>query len=145
QLDEKERGCVMACSFRELSTKTLRGTLAFDHAAQASCRNHRDRTHTSATPSPYAAPPHRPTNSSCNAYELPPCRTRQACQGEVLRWLGREGSNLRMAESKSAALPLGYAPKQTRLRPTIRCFAAAQACATPAFPAHRDAAILRLR
>jgi hypothetical protein len=26
------------------------------------------------------------------------------------RWLGREGSNLRMAESKSAALPLGYAP-----------------------------------
>jgi hypothetical protein len=25
-------------------------------------------------------------------------------------WLGREGSNLRMAESKSAALPLGYAP-----------------------------------
>jgi hypothetical protein len=26
-------------------------------------------------------------------------------------WLGREGSNLRMAESKSAALPLGYAPK----------------------------------
>src|SRR5690242_2709813 len=27
-----------------------------------------------------------------------------------IRWLGREGSNLRMAESKSAALPLGYAP-----------------------------------
>jgi hypothetical protein len=27
-------------------------------------------------------------------------------------WLGREDSNLRMAESKSAALPLGYAPKQ---------------------------------
>ncbi len=26
------------------------------------------------------------------------------------RWLGREDSNLRMAESKSAALPLGYAP-----------------------------------
>src|SRR6185295_6783825 len=25
-------------------------------------------------------------------------------------WLGREGSNLRMSESKSAALPLGYAP-----------------------------------
>src|SRR5262249_23248901 len=25
-------------------------------------------------------------------------------------WLGREDSNLRMAESKSAALPLGYAP-----------------------------------
>ena len=28
----------------------------------------------------------------------------------VIRWLGREDSNLRMAESKSAALPLGYAP-----------------------------------
>jgi|GEM_PF-5572743 len=28
------------------------------------------------------------------------------CEG----WLGREESNLRMAESKSAALPLGYAP-----------------------------------
>ena len=32
-------------------------------------------------------------------------------------WLGREGSNLRMAESKSAALPLGYAPT---LRPEPR-------------------------
>src|SRR5262249_52135899 len=31
-------------------------------------------------------------------------------QGRPARWLGREGSNLRMAESKSAALPLGYAP-----------------------------------
>jgi hypothetical protein len=39
-----------------------------------------------------------------------------------INWLGREGSNLRMAESKSAALPLGYAPKarsgQVRIRPT---------------------------
>ena len=31
-------------------------------------------------------------------------------------WLGREDSNLRMAESKSAALPLGYAPKDRRGR-----------------------------
>src|SRR5215470_316956 len=30
------------------------------------------------------------------------------------RWLGREDSNLRMAESKSAALPLGYAPSCER-------------------------------
>jgi hypothetical protein len=30
------------------------------------------------------------------------------------RWLGREDSNLRMAESKSAALPLGYAPSAAR-------------------------------
>jgi hypothetical protein len=30
-------------------------------------------------------------------------------------WLGREGSNLRMAESKSAALPLGDAPKRCPL------------------------------
>src|SRR5215831_7955960 len=31
-------------------------------------------------------------------------------------WLGREDSNLRMAESKSAALPLGYAPPNWLLR-----------------------------
>ncbi len=30
-------------------------------------------------------------------------------------WLGREDSNLRMAESKSAALPLGYAPMHCRI------------------------------
>lgn len=32
----------------------------------------------------------------------------------VTEWLGREGSNLRMAESKSAALPLGDAPTLRR-------------------------------
>ena len=32
-------------------------------------------------------------------------------------WLGREDSNLRMAESKSAALPLGDAPTALALRP----------------------------
>ena len=31
--------------------------------------------------------------------------------GDPSDWLGREDSNLRMAESKSAALPLGYAPR----------------------------------
>jgi hypothetical protein len=31
-------------------------------------------------------------------------------QSNAKKWLGREGSNLRMAESKSAALPLGDAP-----------------------------------
>jgi hypothetical protein len=35
---------------------------------------------------------------------------------KILQWLGREDSNLRMAESKSAALPLGYAPTDRRLR-----------------------------
>jgi hypothetical protein len=30
--------------------------------------------------------------------------------GKSDHWLGRQGSNLGMAESKSAALPLGYAP-----------------------------------
>ena len=41
-------------------------------------------------------------------------------------WLGREGSNLRMAESKSAALPLGDAPivppiaERVFLRNTLR-------------------------
>ncbi len=32
-------------------------------------------------------------------------------------WLGRKESNLRMAESKSAALPLGYAPMAPRRPP----------------------------
>ena len=32
-------------------------------------------------------------------------------RNNIVQWLGREDSNLRMAESKSAALPLGYAPK----------------------------------
>ena len=33
----------------------------------------------------------------------------------LIYWLGREDSNLRMAESKSAALPLGYAPMRRRI------------------------------
>src|ERR1700733_12435436 len=36
-----------------------------------------------------------------------------------MRWLGREDSNLRMAESKSAALPLGYAPMRPKARTTL--------------------------
>ena len=32
-------------------------------------------------------------------------------------WLGREGSNLRMTESKSVALPLGYAPARAYPEP----------------------------
>ncbi len=32
-------------------------------------------------------------------------------------WLGREDSNLRMAEPKSAALPLGHAPSATSIKP----------------------------
>jgi hypothetical protein len=35
-------------------------------------------------------------------------------------WLGREDSNLRMAESKSAALPLGYAPTRRKAGGTRR-------------------------
>ncbi len=35
---------------------------------------------------------------------------------KVMDWLGREDSNLRMAESKSAALPLGDAPIAARER-----------------------------
>jgi hypothetical protein len=35
-------------------------------------------------------------------------------------WLGREDSNLRMAESKSAALPLGYAPLRPASPPAHR-------------------------
>src|ERR1700733_12572978 len=36
-----------------------------------------------------------------------------------MRWLGREDSNLRMAESKSAALPLGYAPMRRKARTAL--------------------------
>lgn len=43
------------------------------------------------------------------------CRGARAGRYVVIKisepWLGREDSNLRMAESKSAALPLGYAPE----------------------------------
>jgi hypothetical protein len=49
-------------------------------------------------------------------------------------WLGREGSNLRMAESKSAALPLGYAPKRKRAPPLRRApYSGAAPPATPPF------------
>ena len=45
---------------------------------------------------------------------IPVSQARTACRNKDLgakrQWLGREDSNLRMAESKSAALPLGYAP-----------------------------------
>jgi hypothetical protein len=37
-------------------------------------------------------------------------RTNLICNDFYVKWLGREDSNLRMAESKSAALPLGDAP-----------------------------------
>jgi hypothetical protein len=40
-----------------------------------------------------------------------PTQQKQLQYQLLIRWLGREDSNLRMAESKSAALPLGYAPK----------------------------------
>jgi hypothetical protein len=37
------------------------------------------------------------------------------CPERTLKsWLGRQDSNLGMAESKSAALPLGYAPRRGR-------------------------------
>ena len=63
-------------------------------------------------------------------------------------WLGRQDSNLGMAESKSAALPLGYAPSAPRgggpqlysegnLRAILR--------AKPCLPAAAPAAITRAR
>jgi hypothetical protein len=58
-------------------------------------------------------------------------------------WLGREDSNLRMAESKSAALPLGYAPLYGRIAAdparTIggRTIAVAPSPINAAFPSER--------
>jgi hypothetical protein len=46
-------------------------------------------------------------------------------------WLGREDSNLRMAEPKSAALPLGYAPSMGLLRFTAGRFKAAEPAQLP--------------
>jgi hypothetical protein len=45
---------------------------------------------------------------------------KQNSLGDRTGWLGREDSNLRMAESKSAALPLGYAPMTVGMPPTGR-------------------------
>jgi hypothetical protein len=57
--------------------------------------------------------------SSCQRLPIslqhsPPCCDREADgfqeYGIEMRWLGRQGSNLRMTGSKPVALPLGYAP-----------------------------------
>ena len=40
---------------------------------------------------------------------------RSAAAKSLIHWLGRQDSNLGMAESKSAALPLGYAPSRRRI------------------------------
>src|SRR5437660_8026208 len=54
----------------------------------------------------------RANSRECPGYFCAPDVTSRDCTG----WLGREDSNLRMAESKSAALPLGYAPSGGLLR-----------------------------
>ena len=43
-----------------------------------------------------------------------PARLDESLFIKWLRWLGRQDSNLGMAESKSAALPLGYTPNGQR-------------------------------
>src|ERR1700732_4040100 len=55
-------------------------------------------------------------------WRTPPGDARKARFYWVLGWLGRQDSNLGMAESKSAALPLGYAPSGWR---DLTCKAAA--------------------
>jgi hypothetical protein len=39
---------------------------------------------------------------------------------EILVWLGRQDSNLRITESKSVALPLGYSPSDNLIMDVIR-------------------------
>src|SRR5262249_13196804 len=56
-----------------------------------------------------------------------------------LDWLGREDSNLRMAESKSAALPLGYAPSAALMRRRARGPHRPQRCRSRATSAERHA------
>ncbi len=43
-------------------------------------------------------------------HSIPPRFESDVLSGGYRRWLGRQDSNLGMAESKSTALPLGYAP-----------------------------------
>ena len=47
-------------------------------------------------------------------------RETRALERDCKLWLGREDSNLRMAESKSAALPLGYAPISQRFSRLVK-------------------------
>ena len=55
--------------------------------------------------------------SSAGRQTVPvPMSQRQGLRG-ARDWLGHQDSNLGMAESKSAALPLGYAPPSRRARP----------------------------
>ena len=59
----------------------------------------------------------------------------------VTGWLGRQDSNLGMAESKSAALPLGYAPSAPRgaARSYTRKLFCGQSCAgKPRLPATQN-------
>src|SRR5207302_11476011 len=42
------------------------------------------------------------------------CRDSESSEINSIGWLGREDSNLRLPESKSGALPLGYAPIDAR-------------------------------
>src|SRR5690606_29920125 len=56
------------------------------------------------------------------------CGARGACG-----WLGREGSNLRMPESKSGALPLGDAPIGAVIPPFGRVFQRRPRVRTPLF------------
>src|SRR6185437_908309 len=63
---------------------------------------------------------------ACDITRGPPCKSRRipvlsrwmhAILARDTCWLGRQDSNLGMAESKSAALPLGYAPKPAQEGP----------------------------
>ncbi len=65
--------------------------------------------------------PFEPEDGAVNAhFVLLNAQIQQRAKRNKTNWLGREGSNLRMAESKSAALPLGYAPKATVGLPAAR-------------------------
>ena len=59
-----------------------------------------------------------------------PVMTKSPISGNA--WLGREDSNLRMAESKSAALPLGYAPMRRKARTALAESGADNSSGSPA-------------
>ncbi len=68
-----------------------------------------DRKSGNCRPETRAYPPNR---RKCRGF----FHTRDLHRRDRSGWLGREDSNLRMAESKSAALPLGYAPSALAAR-----------------------------
>src|SRR5262249_41536644 len=101
-LDGATANSVTQCAIEPVSASVLRNLGIFqivrrdftsNCVCKSRCRKHRD----------LGAGKKRRIGGLFASVSLSPC-------GDWTWWLGRQDSNLGMAESKSAALPLGYAP-----------------------------------